>query len=149
MSISTLKQQYLALPHLTHVLIWLVAGLVLSGILIVVIGRVRDAWQLHEYNKVRTADIQKAQVAEQLAQQAVGQAKQKDNESKAWEAKAAELEKQRDLALQALANSSETANQKRQAYESIRNRPIPVVVTSDQSIDDLCKSAAAHGISCN
>jgi uncharacterized protein HemX len=147
---ATLKERYLALPHTTHVLIYLGIGIVAFGLLMWGTGKAKDAWELHQYNKTRAADTKKAQEEEQLAQQAVGQAKAKEAEADQWKAKAAELEQQRDLALQALADSSKTAQQKRQAYEEIRNRPTPVVVTVDNSVDELCQRAAAinPGLKC-
>ncbi len=144
--LANLKAKYLALSHPTHILIWLVAGMLVLSLLFFVGGKARDAWQLHEYNKVRAADIKKAEDAEKLAQQAIGQAQVAVQQRDAALQQADEAHKQLVEAVQELNDATKTTQQKREEYNKIVNGPAPVVAHPGDSLTDLCATAKKLGI---
>lgn len=144
----TLKERYMALPHLRQIFIWVLAGVLLLLLVIYGGGYLRDKWDQHRYEAARAADAKKATAAEALAQQAIGEAQRAIKDKQEALQQAAEIQKQLDLALQALNDSTKTAQQKREIYNSIKDRTAPVIVTPDNSIGELCKRAAEAGIKC-
>ena len=104
-----------------------------------------DNW----WNRRRTEAAQKqieglreeAMQAKQVAEQALA-------ELAAEKRVTAEERAKREAAEVILADKSLTANQKLRAYEEAIKKPVPVT-TPDSDTDELCRRAAALGISCN
>lgn len=145
-----LKERYLALSHRTHIIIWFVVGSVSIVAALYGFGWARDKIQQHRYEATRAADIKKATEQEKIAQEALQQAKLFQQQRDAAVKQADEAHKQLDEALAVLADATKTAGEKRKAYEEIKNRTAPVIVTGGESVDDLCARAAAvnHNIKC-
>lgn len=142
----TLKEKYLSLSHPTHILIWLGVGLILFGLLFFAFGRVRDAWDTHEYNRTRAADIKKATDAEKQRDEALKVADQALQQRAEAIKQADEAHKQLVEAVQELNDASKTTSQKREIYTKIINSPAPVVAKPGSSTNDLCATARSLGI---
>jgi hypothetical protein len=149
MNFKFIKDSYRALPHSRQVIIWLVTGVLLLLFFIYGGGYLRDKWDQRKYEQTIAIDAKRAKDAETIRDQALVVAQQKNEESKEWQRRADELQKQLNVALEVLADDSKTAQQKREVYNQIKDRTAPIVVTRDNSIDELCQRAAAAGIKCS
>ena len=100
------------------------------------------------WNRRQTAELQKqADTYRQQAAEAKQVAEQALAELAAEKRITAEEKAKREAAEKVLADKTLTANEKLKAYEKAINQPVPVS-TPDSSTDDLCRRAAAAGISC-
>jgi len=143
----TLKERYLALPHITHLIIYVCGGVLLLLLFVYGGGYLRDKWNQKKYEETLAADSKKATDAEQKEQQALGVAQQAIAERDAALKQANDAHQQLVEAVGILNDATKSTQQKRDAYNKIINQPVPVISTPGQSVEDFCTRAKSLGLS--